>query len=90
MKPHILVSIFLHPEPRLHAHYSPINSTILLIIRVVAALYLTGFYLYDFSDSETLLNRWIYLTNVGYFLTWLYFLIIVQSRIFSKVLAGLD
>jgi hypothetical protein len=46
-----LQNMLVHDSPKLHAHYSPINNTALLIIRIIALLYLSGYYVYDFVGS---------------------------------------
>ena len=79
---------FIFPvNPPVLAHSSPISDKVLLFIRIFAALHLTGVYIYDFTILKTLLDKFLLLTNVGYFVSWLYFVVVVQSR-FLPVFKG--
>jgi hypothetical protein len=70
---------FLQTKPDLLAHYSPINSSLLLLVRSISAIYLSAFYIYDISTLSSAIQKIIFLTDVSFFLlTWLYFIIILQ------------
>lgn len=63
---------------------STANDRFLLIFRIIGLLYFTAIYIWIFHYSfyfTSLLRNVIYLTNIGYFFTWLYLLLTVQSKI---------
>lgn len=64
-------------EPPLYAHFSLISSHLLLGIRIIAILYLTGFFIYDLFQTHSLMDKITHITNISYFFTWLYFLTVV-------------
>ncbi len=88
-----LKQMLIHESPSLYLqiHYSPIiNSNILLCIRIIALLYLTAFYMYDLSQSQTPMDKLIYLTDTSFFFTWLYFLTVTQAKILGNLVKGLE
>ena len=70
--------LFPFNETTLPFNDSHINSEVLFRLRLAFTLYLTFIYLWSFLMMPTLLDNIIYLTDLGYFLTWLYFLLSIQ------------
>lgn len=71
---------YLFPEDHsISLHHSTINTQTLLYIRIIALIYLTAIYVWSITTTQSALNNIIYLTMQGYFLTWLYFLLIIQD-----------
>lgn len=71
---------YLFPEEHaISLHYSPININTLFYVRLGSLLYLTGIYLWTITLSNSLMVNIIYLTMQGYFLTWLYFVAVMQD-----------
>ena len=78
---------FCYPERRhLDIHETHYHKKLLLTIRVVAYLYLTFIYLWTLVQMPTFNTNIIYLTMVGYLLTWLYFGLTLQHYFFSGLL----
>jgi hypothetical protein len=46
---------------------------------MIAFIYLTAIYVWGITTSPVALDNIIYLTMVGYFFSWLYFLLVVQD-----------
>ena len=47
------------------------------------------YYVYDLLDTASWIDKIIYLTDVTYFFTWLYFLTVLQARFFP-IIKSLD
>lgn len=70
---------FFPEEHSISIHHSPINSATLFYFRIFALLYLTAIYIWSITTTASALNNIIYLTMQGYYLTWLYFFLVLQD-----------
>lgn len=62
-------------------HTSLINNTAMFIFRLIFGLYFLGNFIFLFTQNKNAMDRIQYMTNYGYFLTSLYFIVVVQDRI---------
>lgn len=66
------------------AHESACSSSVLLGLRLTCALYFTGIYVWRFDfpgKYHSLIVNITFMTNYGFFFTWLYFVTAVQDRL---------
>jgi hypothetical protein len=77
---------FKYPGRReVNVHESHLNERVLVCLRIVAFIYLTGIYVWALStDTPSFAINIIYLTMVGYLASWLYFGIAVQHQLFMS------
>ena len=71
---------------KVYPHKSLINDKALLYFRIFIDFYLTGIMLWRLTMLYSGLDEIIYLTSVGFNLTWLYFFFTVQHRFMQKFL----
>lgn len=70
-----------------NAHESHCSSVALLIVRIIGMLFFTGNFIWFFtftSRSISMLEYIKYLTNYGFFFTWLYFIVAVQEHLLCQ------
>lgn len=71
---------YLFPEEHIiNIHHSVINQKVLHGFRIFALTYLSVIYFWALSLFKSALGNIIYLTMIGYFLAWLYFLLVLQD-----------
>lgn len=78
-----LTDYFFPSHYIINLHYSHLNINTLFYVRLFSFIYLTAIYLWSFTSTPTILYNVIYLTMQGYFLTWLYFLLVMQDYVAS-------
>lgn len=75
---------FCYPERRnTDIHESHSHDKTLLTVRIIALLYLSAIYAGTLYEMPTLNTNIIYLTMIGYTLTWLYFMLSLQHYLFK-------
>lgn len=76
--------LYFFPEVHsINIHHSPVNSATLFYIRIFSLLYLTAIYIWSITTTVSALNNIIYLTMQGYYLTWLYFFLVMQDYLIN-------
>ena len=78
-----MVNYFFPSSHTISLHHSHKNTNTLFYIRLFSGIYLTGIYLWSNTTMPTLLDNVIYLTMQGYFITWLYFILILQDYLIN-------
>jgi hypothetical protein len=53
-------------------------------VRFIAFIYLTGIYVWALASMPSLTTNVIFLTMIGYLMTWLYFAVTLQHHILGK------
>ena len=79
-------NFFFPNTPKVRIHHSLVSDNVLFGIRIIGMTFLTGNYLAQMIiGKDSPIFSLIYLTKFGYFLSWLYFVSVVQARIITKV-----
>ena len=78
---------WLFPEQSYKYSKSHLSNHNLLTIRFASLIVLTGVYGLSMAYNESLLNYVIYLTSIGQFFAWLFFLLAVQGHFLGDKLS---
>lgn len=72
-------------HPVIEIHHSHINHNKLFKARLISFLYISAIYLWVLWDMASITTNFIYLTLHGYFMTWLFYALVLQDYWLTKV-----
>ena len=65
-------------------HTSPLNTTVLMVLRILFAIFFTYAEIHRFVFfNRSGVFEILFMTNYGVFFTWLFFILSAQDRIFG-------